>query len=164
MHPVLTLVYLFTMHTYGSWLPDRARGYVKRGRGVLAADTQMAGWYREAMTADVVRWDAAQQRAVIDVIRLHCEIKVWDPYAIATDPTHVHALVGWRDRTEWPDVRRGLKTSITRALNERFGRRRWLSEGGSRKRVSKPEHFDHLWKVNLPSHRGACWDTDRSFG
>ncbi|MEM0915017.1 MAG: hypothetical protein AAGK09_10455 [Planctomycetota bacterium] len=154
-------VYLFTMHTYGSWLPDRARGYVKRGRGVLEADTRMAGWYRDVMTADVVRWDAAQQRAVVAAVREKCEVKNWMAYAIATDPTHVHALMGWRSRETWDILRRGLKDSITRQLNARFGRQRWLSEGGSRKRVSKPEHFDYLRKVYLPSHRGVCWDADQ---
>ncbi|MEM9789803.1 MAG: hypothetical protein AAF842_05285 [Planctomycetota bacterium] len=155
-------VYLFTMHTHGSWLPDRARGYVKRGRGVLAADTRMAGWYREAMTADVVRWDAAQQRAVIASVREKGEVKGWEVYAIATDPTHVHALIGWRSRETWEVLRRGLKSSITRRLNEVFGKQTWLTAGGSRKRVSDPDHFAYLRRTYLPSHRGVCWDADRS--
>ncbi|MEM1305417.1 MAG: hypothetical protein AAGG46_11005, partial [Planctomycetota bacterium] len=27
-------VYLFTYHTYGSWLPDRPQGYVQRDQGI----------------------------------------------------------------------------------------------------------------------------------
>ncbi|MEO0586089.1 MAG: hypothetical protein AAF078_00455 [Planctomycetota bacterium] len=155
-------VYLFTLHTYGSWLPDRARGYVKRKQGVLEPDAQMAGWYREAMDSSVVEWTPAQQRSVIAAVRKHCTIKAWTAYAIATDPTHVHALIAWRDRTPWMTVRRGLKASISRALNEHSDRRKWLSEGGSRKRVTDQDHFDYLRKVYLPSHRGGCWDTGQA--
>jgi len=97
---------------------------------------------------------------VVDAILEHCTVKAWTAYAIATDPTHVHALLGWRVDAGWSDVRRGIKSTISRTLNRGFGRRQWLSEGGSRKQVSEPSHFEHLRRTYLPSHRGVCWDRD----
>jgi hypothetical protein len=39
--------YLFTYHAYGSWMPDRPQGYVRRGKGILPTDTRMAERYRK---------------------------------------------------------------------------------------------------------------------
>ena len=40
--------YLFTYHGYGTWLPDRSRGYVRRKEGILPTDeAPMAECYRK---------------------------------------------------------------------------------------------------------------------
>jgi hypothetical protein len=46
--------YLFTYHGHGTWLPDHARGYVRRKVGVLAADVEMARNYRGNLIGDAV--------------------------------------------------------------------------------------------------------------
>lgn len=99
-------VYLFTLHSYGSWLPDRARGYTRRGQGVLPSDGKMAGYYRDDMNAGVVSFDRSVQQLIIEAICEHCRVKSYDLYAVATDPTHIHVLVGWRGFVRWVDVRR----------------------------------------------------------
>ena len=150
-------VYLFTIHSYGSWLPDRARGYTRRGRGVLPSDERMAGYYRDDMNADVVCFDPSIQRVIIDAVIEHCRVKSYHVYAIATDPTHAHILLGWRGFVRWKDVRRALKYSISKQLNEHHGKRQWFARGGSRKQVKDRKHFEYLTRDYLPSHRGLKW-------
>jgi hypothetical protein len=48
-----------------------------------------------------------------------------------------------------------------RALGKDCEKRTWLSEGGSRKRVSNQEHFDHLVGTYLPQHGGWKWSEER---
>ncbi|MEM7627039.1 MAG: hypothetical protein AAF333_15695 [Planctomycetota bacterium] len=150
-------VYLFTLHSHGSWLPDRARGYTRRQQGIFPADPHMAGHYREKMTTDVVQFNRAAQQTIVAAVREKADIKSWTVHAIATDPTHAHVLLSWKRYTPWLDVRRGLKSSITRQLNARFGSQRWLAAAGSRKRVTARPHFNHLVKQYLPAHRGEVW-------
>jgi hypothetical protein len=47
--------YLFTYHAYGSWMPDRVEGYVRRGQGILPRDTQMASLYYRNALHDMVQ-------------------------------------------------------------------------------------------------------------
>lgn len=150
-------VYLFTLHSYGSWLPDHRHGYTKRNRGIFPTDEKLAGYYRDKMTQDAATFDRRAQQIIIDAAREKADIKGWTCYAIATDPTHAHILLGWRTSTPWLDARRGLKSSITRQLNARHTRRRWLTQSGSRRRITDPAHFDHLTHAYLPNHRGLTW-------
>ena len=150
-------VYLFTLHSYGSWLPDRARGYFKRGEGVLPRDDMMAGYYREDMNAGVVVFNRAMQAQIIQAITGHCDVKAYRLYQIATDSTHVHVLIGWEGYVKWESARRSLKHSISSRLNQQFGKRQWLTRGGSRKRVEHRKYFDYLMTKYLPSHRGVKW-------
>lgn len=150
-------VYLFTLHSYGSWLPDRAQGYTRRGEGVLPKDDQMAGYYRDQMNADVVKFNRAVQSQMIKAVIAHCEHKSYVLYHIATDPTHVHVLLGWRGYVPWKSVRRALKHSISKRLNEHFGKRQRFARDGSRRQVKEKQHFDYLTTRYLPSHRGLKW-------
>ena len=88
--------YLFTYHTFGSWYPDRARGYVVRGKGILPRDTKMARTYRDRAKHGTVHIEEAHQLAIIhrlvDAVGfIDCRL-----HAVATDGTHVHVLVSWR--------------------------------------------------------------------
>ncbi|MEM1355661.1 MAG: hypothetical protein AAGH88_12345 [Planctomycetota bacterium] len=42
-------VYHFTFHAYGTWMPDHAKGYVRRKLGILPPDAKMAEQYRRNM-------------------------------------------------------------------------------------------------------------------
>ena len=44
-------VYLFTYHAYQSWMPDRARGFVQKGRGIQPPNEALAAAYRQAAIA-----------------------------------------------------------------------------------------------------------------
>ena len=155
--------YLFTYHAYGSWLPDRKRGYVERKQGILPQDQKLADQYRERMTEAGKVFDSRLQQAIIVVLLDSQEKQCFESYAIATDSTHVHALIGWRDDRAWLRMRSTVKGSISRSLNQEFGKSKWLSEGGSRKRVRDREHFDYLVSVYMPRHRGVKWDRERGF-
>lgn len=157
---LLMAVYLITFHSYGSWLPDRARGYTRRGLGVLPKDTTMAGYYRESMKDAETCFNTSAQRLIVESVHDYVRIKECLLYAIATDATHVHILLGWRGYRLWVDGRRGLKSTITRKLNHAITQRSWLSRGGSRKRVADKKHFTCLTTQYLPGHRGLCWSAD----
>lgn len=56
-------VYLFTLHSYGSWLPDHRRGYTKRNQGIFPTDEKLAGYYRDKVTQDAATFDRRAQHA-----------------------------------------------------------------------------------------------------
>ncbi len=154
--------YLFTLHTYGSWLPDNRRGFVKKGEGVQLPNPALAASYRNAASDGPYELDDPTQRFVVEVV---CDIGVrhgWRIHAIACEPTHVHILVSWGSDEAWSYVRGKFKNIISLELSKRHGRegRRWLSKGASRKRVKDRGHFDYLVKTYLPRHHGACWFED----
>jgi hypothetical protein len=150
--------YLFTFHAYGTWMPDREEGFVQRGQGVLPPDEEMADIYRDRAAEERAAFDARLQRLLIEETRIACEKQRYRGHCIATDPTHLHALISWADDRSWLRIRTGLKSSLTRRLNRDVERRRnWFVDGASRKQVKDDQHFDHLMNVYLPSHRGWKW-------
>lgn len=155
--------YLVTYHAYGSWLPDRRRGYVRRDRGIIPADTHVAKLYRRDMAESPVVLNGALQRAAIAALLDSQQPQRFNMHAMATDRTHVHALLSWRDSRDAVKMRALLKGSVTRALNAEFGRRNWLAEGGSRKQVRDRRHFDHLRTEYLPKHTGWKWLPERGY-
>jgi hypothetical protein len=153
--------YLFTYHAFGTWLPDRKQGYVKRKRGIRPSDFAEAERYRSAMKETVVEFDERLQLSAIDAV-IDSQVKQnFDAYYIATDATHVHILIGWRDERAWLHMRSILKGSISRRLKKDRGNRTWLAEGASRKRVKERKHFDPLVTRYLPKHRGWKWCAER---
>ncbi|MEM7576825.1 MAG: hypothetical protein AAF328_05050 [Planctomycetota bacterium] len=153
-------VVLFTLHAYGSWMPDRPEGYVRRREGLLPTAPAMADQYRKHMKANAVSFDAPQQRLVLEATLEKCVIRGWTLQAAATDPTHIHAVLSWHNDTPAAKIQDGLKRSITIACNARHSQRPWLSEGGSKKRVANFEHLTHLRENYLPSHRGWRYDAE----
>jgi hypothetical protein len=118
--------YLFTYHAYGSWMPDRSKGYVKRKRGILSPDVDMAAKYHASMKESAVRFDDTIQERILDAILTSRQPQAFEPYYISTDMTHVHLLVGWRDTRTWLRLRSTIKSSITRYLNDELARREWF--------------------------------------
>ena len=149
--------YLFTYHAYGSWMPDRQEGFVRRGQGVLPPDDELASRYRTDARQSNVVFRSDVQRVLLDELLAACVHQECRGHYIATETTHVHALVSWTDERPWKRLRTGLKSSLTRCLNRKFRRRNWFSEGSSRRRVKDQSHFDRLVGEYLPSHRGWKW-------
>lgn len=58
--------YLFKYHEYGTWMPDRPRGYVRRKEGVLPADQHLAGCYRNNLKQRVIDFSTSAQRVMIE--------------------------------------------------------------------------------------------------
>jgi len=154
-------VYLFTYHAYMSWLPDRSRGYVRRERGVLPPDERDAQWYRSQARESPVTFDASIQQLMIDELLVAAGYQRCRIHAVATDASHLHVVVSWTDERDELRLRTGLRTSITRRLNNAREKRTWLAENASRKRVRDQDHFDHLVGKYLPDHRGVKYDEHR---
>ena len=153
-------VYLFTWHGYGTWMPDRPRGYVKRDKGVLPPDEHMAECYRELAVGAEVHFVERHQRVMIDELLKAAPRQRLHLHGVATDLTHLHALLSWWDERPWKAVRRSARSSLTRRLNQAFEHREWLSEGGGRKDETDDEHFSHLMQNYLPKHSGLQWYDD----
>lgn len=149
--------YLFTFHAYRSWMPDRKEGFVRRGEGILPADDERADQYNRKATEGAVLFVAEHQQCLIDAVVQSCHHTESRCHGVATDATHVHILMSWQQDVLWKKKSVSVKTSLTRALNGKFGRRTWFSENGSRKWVRDRLHFDHLMRNYLPSHGGLLW-------
>jgi REP element-mobilizing transposase RayT len=153
--------YLFTYHTFGSWYPDRAQGFVARGQGILPQDVKLAKVYRSRAKQETVFIEQQHQQAMIHrlieaVSFIDCRL-----HGVATDNTHLHVLASWRGERTWQQNRASLKKSLTIMLKEMFEGRSWFSENASRKRVENRDHYNYLIDVYLPSHRGWKWREGR---
>ncbi|MEM7575960.1 MAG: transposase [Planctomycetota bacterium] len=150
-------VHLFTFHAHGSWMPDRPEGFVQRKRGVLPTDSDMALAYRSRQTKPDATFTLETREAMITVLRDSAVPQNFELHAIATDPSHIHALIAWHDDRTAVRMRQKLKESLTRSLNQRFDRRTWFGRGGHDRRVRDRTHFDHLRNTYLPGHAGPNW-------
>ncbi len=115
-------VYMFTYHAYGSWMPDRRRGYV-RDKEILPPDGKAARQYRKNMKHSPVEFDDDIQRFCIDEVIRSSERQRFRAYFIATDLTHIHVVVSWRDSRPWKTLRAGIRRSMTMRLNREIERR-----------------------------------------
>jgi len=151
-------VYHFTFHTYGSWLPDKPKGYVIRGKGIQKQDLDEADNYRKKMTDSTVllsepHFEILKQSftelTTAQRLRLH---------GYAMDPTHVHLLLSWHDPRRVLPVRTQIKRSLTMRLKILdFKRSKWWARDASQKRVRDQSHFDYLIYDYFPSHHQKYW-------
>lgn len=155
--------YLFTYHAYGTWMPDRSRGYVKRSRGILPRDDQMAELYRRSMKEQAVSFDDQLQRWSIAALLESEPLQLFELYFVATDATHLHVLLGWRNDRGAVALRSLVKGSLSRALNRAVKHRIWFADGGSRKQVKSGGHFAYLTTSYLPKHAGWKWSRERGY-
>jgi REP element-mobilizing transposase RayT len=152
-------VYHFTLHAYRSWTPAHRRGYVRRGKGILPTDMEMARVYAGAAKHPPVIFTTRIQKMLIDVSLTECAAQHWRLHAVATDKTHIHLLISWKTSVPWNDVVKRLKN----ILSYRIGReqtltgRRWFVRGQSRRRVIDRAHFEYLVQKYFPDHNGVGW-------
>jgi hypothetical protein len=155
--------YLFTYHGYGTWMPDRPRGFVRRGEGILPPDKSLAALYRSDAREPEIDFDAEVQRQITAEAIVAAQKQGFRLHYISTESTHVHVLVSWTDERDWKTQRSKIKESFSRRLNRELGRRRWFSDSASRKQVKEQRHFDYLVQRYLPSHRGWKWEEGSGF-
>ena len=154
-------VYLFTFHAYRSWMPDRQRGYVRRGEGLLPPDHDMAEHYHRDARHRAVGFTPDVQAVLVASTQALCTQKQWRLNQVMAKPTHVHTLLSWRGFLHWKSVRRTLKYRYTSELNGAFGAGSpWFSGSGSRKRVRDRAHYEFLMNEYLPAHDGIYWRED----
>ena len=151
-------VYLYTYHSYRSWMPDNPRGYVRRGEGLQPPDEEMAAQYiRNAAHAEF-KFDELMRRVIVRTARDLCEKRGWRLHQIHVIPSHVHVLVSWPDVQDWKRIRNTLKRHFGKDISKALDRPGpWFSRGASRKRVRDRQHFDYLMNVYLPRHHGTSW-------
>jgi len=101
--------YLFTFHAFGTWMPDREEGFVRRDQGILPPNEELAQQYRKRSKEEEVVFDSRLQLLLIEETRIACEKQRYRSHCVATEPTHVHALVSWPDERPWLKIRNGLK-------------------------------------------------------
>jgi len=152
-------VYLFTFHGYRTWRPDNPRGYVRGVPGVLAPDPGMARLYDSQAVQQPVHFGPSHQKVLLWILHGACQRRKWRLHFVATENTHIHILVSWREFTPWQEVGNRLKNLMSLMLGRKLASpgRTWFSRKGSRKRVENQRHFDYLVKRYLPSHRGLHW-------
>lgn len=156
-------VYLFTYHSYGSWLPDRAEGYVKRREGRQRCDPEVAKQYRRGMTQETILFSPGQQRNAIVAILDAASPLDAKIHAVATADTHLHILISWKSDRHWELISTSLKRAITYRLQSEFYEQKWLAKGRSRKQIQDRQHFEQLLLQYLPSHPGVRWDEHSGF-
>jgi REP element-mobilizing transposase RayT len=122
-------VYLFTYHAYGTWLPNKPKGYVRRKEGVLPANSDKSDTYRRQMKYPIVKFDESMQRLLIETTHSTASFLDVEFRLIATDPTHLHVLVQCQHERGWEAIRASIKTKLSLVLKEQLGDRPWLSEG-----------------------------------
>ena len=138
-------------------MPDREQGYVRRKEGIVPPDEKKMQQYSRDAKEKPVEFQQEHQQAIINAVQTSCHYTKSRCHGISTDSTHIHVVMSWRDSGPWEKKRVSLKGSITRALNTQFGKRTWLVDGASRKRVRDQKHFDYLISTYLPGHRGLSW-------
>jgi hypothetical protein len=153
--------YHFTFHGHGTWMPDEDDGYVKRGEGRLPQDVAAASHYRMLQAEKEVEFCEVHQLAMIDEVHVASSIQQYRVHFVATEPTHIHILVSWKDERRFEKLRASIRQSLSRRLGREFEKRTWLSEGGSRRRVSNQDHYDYLICTYLPKHGGWKWSEEK---
>jgi hypothetical protein len=153
--------FLFTYHAHGTWLPNRQQGYVKRGQGILPPDGRMYGLYVRSMKEPAIIFHGEHQLDLIREVLNASSHQSFEPYGIATDSTHIHILLGWRDIKAAKSRSSSIKWSLSHSLKEKYEKRDWLSEGGSCKQVKNQQHFDYLRYKYLPKHNGWKWQPEK---
>jgi len=150
-------VYLITLHTYGSWLPDRPRGYVRNDKpGIQPPNPSLANSYRSQMTRPPGYIDDAGVALLMQKLPESIGRLDGRPYAVGIDTQHLHTMLGWQDKRDAIALRRSLKHWLSRHLNAAYGKRQWWSRGGSVKRVKDQLHFNYLITEYLPKHPWFC--------
>lgn len=149
--------YHFTLHAYGTWLPNKPKGYVHRKQGIQPRDDALARCYRANQKQTTIHFTLDQQHEIAATLRVagkHLDAII---HCIAIEPTHIHVVISWRHVRDAVSMRSSIKSAISRMLNERFGRRTWLCKGASRKQIKDHDHFCFLIRRYLPCHRGLFW-------
>ena len=145
-------VYHFIFHSYGSWMPDRPEGYFKHDKGWRPPDEGGAKQYHEKMQEDAVILTRVQQQELINEAIKAQPFQRFTLYSAATDSTHVHIVVAWKDDRNPVRIRSGIKSSLSRAMNARYGKQaRFVAKAGQHP-VRDEQHLSQLVHEYLPKH------------
>lgn len=151
-------VVLFTLHAYGTWMPDRPQGSFHHERGYQKSDAKLAAAYRTKQQWPAAHFDAKTQQVILNTLLELRSFQHLDLYGIAIDPSHVHVVAAWKDDRTPEQVQDRLKHAVSQRLNESITKRPWFTRGGHDRRVRDRDHLKRLLDHYLPSHQGMNWD------
>jgi hypothetical protein len=128
--------YHITFGTYGTRLHGSSKPHVDRehnqyGAPLAPTDPDREEASRARMRQDPVALAPEQRRCVEESIRELARRYQWSIHALASQSDHTHVVI--TANREGRQLRDAIKAAASRALNERFGRKRWWAEGGSAK-------------------------------
>jgi len=118
------------------------------------------------MNFPAMRFNRTIQRRLIVKLLAIASGEGYRLHGVATDPTHLHCVVSWRDDTlRFTKVRGRIKNLLSLDLSRAAGitGRPWFVQKSSRKCVSEQDHLDYLLNVYLPNHRCLQWYEDRGW-
>ncbi|MDA1003587.1 MAG: hypothetical protein O3B31_09625 [Chloroflexi bacterium] len=141
--------WLLTWSTYGTWVPDAARGgtgevaaagrRAARGHGTaempersFVDPRERAAAARRMLAEPPASFSRRDAEMVVVEFRETARIRRWRIFAGAVTPTRVHLVVGVADDPPASGLLRDFKSYASRALNaDRGFRRRWWTRSGS---------------------------------
>ena len=149
----------FTIHAYGSYLPDHDAGSYHWQRGFQEPNNdELADVYRRRQGGEAVTFTDDVQGHFVNELRIAAEHQRLRLCGLACESTHVHVVAAWDEEDHAATaVRTGLKSSLTRRLNRDVERRTWLSKRGVPRRVWDRGHLSYLISTYLPKHSGKQW-------
>ncbi|MCM3871610.1 MAG: transposase [Pyrinomonadaceae bacterium] len=136
----ISLAYLITFRSYGTWLHGDERGSVDRFHNVygtrrLPVNRQREQYEQRLLALHPVRLNSQRRAAVEKGIRETCAIRKWRLLAFNIRTNHVHAVVS-ANSPAWL-VLNALKANATRSLREagcwRNARSPWARRGSKRR-------------------------------
>ena len=153
-------VYHFTLHAYRSWPCDHAKGFTLNNEGHQPPDPDRARSYDELAKFEPVEFGDLIQRLLVVGSHDICKRRGWILYAVGTDPTHLHLLMGWRGYIDREQVWARLKNILSLLLGKMHQQagRPWFVQNAGRRRVKDRSHFEHLCGTYLPDHTGVFWE------
>jgi hypothetical protein len=149
--------WFLTWHTYGTWLPGDARGFVTELRdanwnkylpNVPGSECQadLPGLKRfasDALAGEPVWLSAEHATTLLSQFRETAQYRKWELFAVAVLVNHAHLVVGVRGDPEPATILGDFKEYGSRALNRQFGKppARWWTQTGSKRKLP---HADAL--------------------
>ena len=140
----MTLTWLITTTTYGSWLPGDSRGSVDNehnqpGEPFRDPVDKLAEWSRQQLKCPPIRLSLAQAEALLSQLHETSRLRGWIIHSVAIMANHWHAVVSASDLVRSEKILADLKSYGSRRLNQQWSRpasKTWWTESGSRRRLA----------------------------
>ena len=87
----ITLGYMITFTTYGTWLQGDERGYVKKGR-IYPRNKALRRINEQLQSQDTVFLSKAQQQIVKEAIMKEAAVQKQKIFALSVKPNHIHIV------------------------------------------------------------------------
>jgi REP element-mobilizing transposase RayT len=147
---VAWLAYHLSWTAYGTWLSGDERGWVQSGVPVVQLPDAERKWQaEECMAEEAVHFTVEQRSLIEQTILDHCRIRGWALHAVNVRSNHVHVVVSAnRDASQvmdqfkaWCSRKLSDQAGLEKQVARKAGRRRWWTEGGSKKRIDSEEYL-----------------------